>query len=179
MRRKLVGLAVTTLLIAAAARPAAAQARGYVGLGGGVNIPIGDFKDFNKTGWLGELIAGVTGKDGMWGGRIDGMYLHNTFKGGGGATKLFGANADLVVTPGKRPAKVHPYVLGGVGFFNVKNDGVAGSETKFAWNAGAGLQVHTGNKLDVFFEGRFLSISTTGSSIHMIPIAVGLRWGGI
>jgi opacity protein-like surface antigen len=179
MRRKLVGLAVTTLLIAAAARPAAAQARGYVGLGGGVNIPVGDFKNFNKTGWLGELIAGVTGKSGVLGGRIDGMYLHNTFKGGGGATKLFGANADVVWTPGKRPAKMHPYLLGGIGFFNVKNDDVANSETKFAWNAGAGLQVHTGNRMDFFVEGRFLTISTTGNSIHMIPLAIGLRWGGV
>lgn len=180
MSRKVVGFAVTLLLVGAAARPAAAQARGYVGFGAGLSLPVGDFKTCCNLGWLGQVVAGVTGKSGMIGGRIDGMYAANKIKGGSstysaGTFKLFGANADIVLTPGKRPAKVHPYILGGVGFYNAK---VTASETKFAFNIGAGLQIHAGNRMDVFAEGRFISVSTE-TKTNFIPISIGLRWGGI
>ncbi len=59
MRRKLVGLAATALLIAASAQPASAQARGYVGFGAGVTLPLGSFKDEAKLGWLGQVLGGV------------------------------------------------------------------------------------------------------------------------
>jgi opacity protein-like surface antigen len=108
------GLAAAALLMAVTAQNATAQARGYIGFGAGLSLPVGDFKDCCKTGWLGQVIAGVTGASGMIGGRIDGNYIRNSVKGTGGLhSTLLGANLDLVVTPGKRPAKVHPYLLGG------------------------------------------------------------------
>jgi hypothetical protein len=183
MRRKLVGLAVTALLITTAAHPAAAQARGYIGFGAGVSIPVGSFADNYKLGWLGQVIAGVTGANGTIGGRIDGMYAANKLKGATGTTyssttlKLLGVNADLVWTPGQRPAKVHPYLLGGLGFYNSKGGSVG--ETKLAFNLGGGLQIHSGNRMSVFTEARFISIQHKGGSTSFIPISVGLRWGGI
>ena len=178
MRRKLVGLAVTALLITGAARPANAQARGYVGFGAGLSLPVGDFKTCCKLGWLGQVVAGVTGANGVLGGRIDGMYARNSVKGtGGGSLKLLGVNADLVWTPGKRPAKVHPYLLGGLGFFNVKSSGAG--QTKFAFNFGGGLQIHSGDRMSIFTEARFISIKSSGGSTNFIPISVGLRWGGV
>lgn len=178
MRRKVVGLAVAALLITGAARSATAQARGYVGFGAGVALPMGNFKNAVKTGWLGQVIAGVTSANGMLGGRIDGMYIRNSLKGtGGGSTKLLGANLDLVWTPGQRPAKVHPYLLGGVGFFNAKSSGP--SQTKFAFNLGGGLQVHLANRMDFYTELRYISIQTTGGSTGVLPISIGLRWGGV
>ena len=184
MRSKLSGLAVAALLLAGAASPAAAQARGYFGFGAGVSLPIGDFKTEAKLGWLGQVVAGVTAPNGILGGRIDGMYARNSAKGTAGFHfGLFGVNADLVVTPGHRPAKVHPYLLGGLGFYNLKVGGPSGytgtSSTKLAWNLGAGLQIHSGDKMSVFTEARFISILISGGSRNFIPISVGLRWGGI
>ena len=179
MMRKITGLAVTALLLGAVgAKPATAQARGYIGFGGGLAVPTGDFNNCCKTGLLGQVIAGITGPSGVLGGRIDGMYARNNVKspGSGHATHL-GVNADLVWTPGKRPAKMHPYLLGGVGFFNSEFGNF--DETKFAWNAGAGLQVHLGGRMDFFGEARYLSIQTTDGSTNMIPIVIGLRWGGV
>ncbi|HEU5220368.1 MAG TPA: outer membrane beta-barrel protein [Gemmatimonadales bacterium] len=185
MRYRLAGLSVMALLLAGATRPAAAQARGYVGFGAGVSVPLGDFADDYKLGWLGQVVAGVTGASGKIGGRIDGMYARNALKGTGGFhLGLFGANADIVFTPGKRPAKVHPYILGGVGFFNAKLGGPSGytggsSSTDFAWNLGAGIQIHTSSKMDFFTEARFISISSDPSSTNFLPISIGIRWGGI
>ena len=180
MKRVLTGL-VALGLVAGAAAPAGAQARGYVGLGGGLSVPTGDFADGVKTGWLGQLIAGITGPNGRFGGRIDGMYVRHSWEAVDDAsTTLFGANADLVVTPGAEGAKLRPYILGGVGFFNGKQKvgGVSGEgETKFAFNFGAGVNIKAGARMSVFAEGRYISVRTE-DAIGFIPISVGLRWGG-
>ena len=182
MRRLVAGLLVTGLMSAAAV-PASAQARGYVGLGGGLSIPTGDFGDSFKMGWLGQLIAGITAPSGRFGGRIDGMYArHSLDDVDEGSTTMLGANGDLVFSPGSADARVRPYLLGGVGFYNVKGevgdvefDGV----TDFAYNFGAGIRFGGGGgRMSFFVEGRYISIQTEGSSTGFIPISVGIRWGG-
>lgn len=179
MRRKLVGLAVTALLIGGASSPAAAQARGYFGFGAGVSLPVGDFGDCCKTGWLGQVIAGVTSANGMIGGRIDGTFARHSIKSTGtasaGSVKLLGANADLVWTPGSGAKKLRPYLLGGVGFFNAKSSG--DGETNFAFNAGGGLLINAGGQMNFYTEARYISIQGDGST-SFIPISIGLRWGG-
>lgn len=182
MKRIVVTLVATGMLTAALAAPAAAQARGYVGFGAGVSLPTGDFGEGVKTGWLGQVIAGITGANGMLGGRIDGMYVRHSFDGTvDGSTTLLGANADVVLSPGSAGAKLRPYVLGGIGFFNGKSK-VAGvssdGETKFAFNLGGGLTVKAGARMAVFLEARYISVRTEGSSTGFIPISIGLRWGG-
>jgi len=168
MRRTIAGFVATGLLTIGSAAPAAAQARGYVGFGGGLSIPTGNFADAYKSGYVGQVIAGITGANGMLGGRIDGMYVRHSFEGTvDGSTQMLGANADLVVAPGSAGSKLRPYLLGGVGFFNVKDE--LGSveqegETKFAFNVGGGLSVKAGSKMSVFLEGRFISVQTEGNS---------------
>ena len=186
MRRMAVGLLGFTLVLVASATPLAAQkadikARGYFGLGGGLSIPVGDYADVTKTGWVGDVFGGFTTKGGLVGGRLDAMWAQNSNKSGDGHTRLLGANADVVITPGRRPMKVHPYFLAGLGVYNGKSTqtGASGSSTKFAINGGAGVQVHTGHRMDVFLEGRFVTIRTSGTATNFVPIFLGLRWGGI
>jgi opacity protein-like surface antigen len=143
---------------------------------------MGDFGDGYKMGWLGQVVAGITGPNGMLGGRIDGMYIRHSLDGTvDGSTAMLGANGDLVVSPGSADAKIRPYLLGGIGFFNVKSEQGSTefpSDTKFAFNLGAGLRFGGSGRMSFFVEGRYLSIQTEGSSTGMIPIAVGVRWGG-
>lgn len=183
MRRSIAGFIGTGMLTLALAAPATAQARGYVGFGAGLSIPTGDFADNYKSGWLGQVIAGITGANGMLGGRIDGMYIRHSLDTDivDGSVALLGANANLVVSPGSMDAKFRPYLLGGVGFFNAKPevDGDEGEgETKFAFNIGGGFQVKAGSRMAVFLEARYISIRTE-ESIGLIPIAIGLRFGGL
>ena len=183
MRRTIAGLVATGLLTVGLAAPAAAQARGYVGFGGGLSIPTSNFGDVYKTGWLGQVIAGITSANGMLGGRIDGMYVRHSVDApvGEGSVALLGANADLVVSPGNAAAKLRPYLLGGVGFFNSKPEAGStefDSQTKFAFNIGAGLSIKAGAKMSVFLEGRYISVQTDPTSSGFIPIAIGLRFGG-
>jgi len=182
MKRTIAGFVATGMLAVALATPAAAQARGYVGFGGGVSVPTGNFADTYKTGWTGQVIAGITGPNGMLGGRIDGMYVRHSLDGTvDGSTALLGANGDLVLSPGSADAKLRPYLLGGVGFFNVKRklgSTEFPSETKFAFNLGGGVRLAAGSRMSVFLEGRYISVQTEANSTGFIPIAIGLRWGG-
>ncbi|HEX7023282.1 MAG TPA: outer membrane beta-barrel protein [Gemmatimonadales bacterium] len=148
---------------------------------GGLSIPTGDFGDIVKTGWNGQVVAGITGPNGRFGGRIDGLLSRHDWDGVADThTTLLGANADLVVAAGTESAKVRPYALGGVGFFNVKSKSGSVSsdgETKFAFNVGAGLSLKAGERLSFYLEGRYINVQTD-PSIGFIPITVGLRWGG-
>ncbi len=184
MKRMLAGLVASGFLMAAAAAPAAAQARGYIGFGAGAAIPTGSFADGDKLGWLGQVIAGITGPSGRLGGRIDGGYSRHSFKGTtSGHDGLFGANADVVLNFGMTTSKARPYVLAGVGFYNVKSTGTGTasysvSETKGAFNGGAGVNIKTSGNMAVYLEGRFISIRSSPSSLNFVPFSIGLRWGG-
>jgi len=186
MNRLTLAVLTTGILVSVSATPAVAQkkdisARGYFGVGGGLAVPVGDYGNVAKTGWLLDAIGGFTTKRGIVGARADLMWAQNGLKAEDGHERLLGVNADIVLTPGHRPSQWHPYFMGGVGLYNGKDTspGVSGSATKLAINAGAGLQVHTGHRTDIFVEGRFLTIRTAGSPLNLIPITFGIRWGGI
>ena len=184
MKRMLAGVVASGFLMAVAVAPAAAQARGYIGFGAGAAVPVGDFADSDKLGWLGQLIAGITGPSGRLGGRIDGAYSRHSFKGSApGHDGLFGGNADVVLNFGTTASKARPYLLAGVGIYNVKSTGTgtvsySTSETKGAFNGGAGVNIKTRGNMAVFLEGRFVSIRFEGGSLNFIPLSIGVRWGG-
>jgi len=169
----MVGAVVLGSLLAASAPGAAeAQARGYVRLGGGINMPIGDLKDAVKTGWLGQVVGGFKIND-MFGVRVDGSYGQNNEKAPGTEKiKFIGALGDVTLSP-KMSGNISPYVLAGAGFLNSK-DGA--SSTAFAWNAGGGIGFAAGS-LGLYLEARFLSAKKNGVTSNMIPITVGVQFG--
>ncbi len=152
------------------------RARGYIGVGGGLAVPVGDLSDAAKTGWMGQLVGGYTSRGGLLGARIDATYGQNSLKTTGNV-KLVGATGNVVVTPGHRPANIHPYFLAGAGLYRVSSTGGT-AVTKVALNGGGGVQFHMGHRSDLFVEARFLTIRTDGPT-NLIPIIVGFRWGGI
>ncbi len=186
MKRLALAIVGSGILVLATASTLEAQkkdisTRGYFGVGGGLAVPVGTYADVAKTGWLANAIGGFTTRGGIWGARADIMWAQNSLKDAAGHERLLGANVDAVITPGHRPANAHPYFLAGLGVYNAKDTspGLIGSTTRLAINAGAGLQVHTGHRTDVFIEGRFLSIRTSAHAVNLIPITFGIRWGGI
>lgn len=172
MRGKLGAVILGGLLVASAPGLVGAQTRGSVSLGAGVNLPIGDFKDAAKLGWLGQVAGMITFGEGIFGVRVNGTYGQNNFKDevGGGKIKMIGAMGDLVVSP-RMEGNLAPYVLAGAGFVNAKN---GESDTNFGWNAGAGVKAGSG-KVGFYVEARFLSVRSEGHSTNMIPITAGVR----
>ena len=171
-----VGLGVTGILLVSAPRSLTAQMRGFVQIGPGLAIPVGDYKNFVKTGWLAQVAGGIA-TDGIIGGRVSGSFMRNGIKNSDEHVRIIGAMGDLLVSP-KMTGNIAPYLLGGVGFQNRKSSApLSEGETKFAWNAGAGLGLRAGS-VGLFVEARYLSISTAGNNTKLIPISAGIRLGG-
>lgn len=145
------------------------------GVGGGITLPTGDYGTVDKAGWhvLGLIQFPISQSAIHL--RFDALYGSTSHKSGfaSGNTKLAGGTADLLYHFGDPRGSVRPYVLGGLGFFNV-SDG--SSTSKFAFGLGGGILFGVGT-MHAFAEGRYISIQTSGSSLTFIPISVGLMFG--
>lgn len=146
------------------------------GVGGGFTAPLGDASNGLTTG--GHLMATV-GYDrpaSPLGVRADGMYHI-----------IFGANSapDLNLFMGTgnvvynfltaETSRFHPYVIGGAGIYNF--DQGPFNSTDFGLNAGAGVKFNF-RGLRAFAEARFHDVFTDGSDFSMLPISVGVLFGG-
>lgn len=180
---KRMAFGVLALLSVAGVGGLSAQQGFRVGVGGGLVMPMGTYKDFDKLGWLvgGDVTYWLTGTP--VGIRGDVQYSETSEKSGVAAhkTKIIGGLAEVVYAFGTQAAQVRPYILGGVGYYNVKISagGVSASESKVGFGGGAGLafKVGTGDTR-LFVEGKFVSVSTSGNSTTFLPIRAGIRFGG-
>lgn len=174
--------AVAALAILALTATAAQAQSVTIGLGGGATIPTGDFKTAAKTGWHGLANIGYNLPSGL-GFRGDFYYGQNNWKAGiSGKAKLTGGLAN-VTYEFQNAGGIKPYVIGSAGMFNTKGSAsgggvtITGSETKFTFGGGAGVKVKAGPKANVFLEGRYLSVQTSGSKTNFIPVSLGVSFG--
>lgn len=151
----------------------ASQAQ-YVFLGGGASIPMGDFKDFAKTGWMAQAGLGADiGDKGLFI-EAEGFYGKNKHKApdDGDATNIIAGLAAVGYTF-MQEKSVRPYVLGGAGFLMHQFDPAVGdneTETKFAYTGAVGLGFRAGAKVNIWLEARFLGTADT----KVLPIMAGL-----
>jgi hypothetical protein len=145
------------------------------GVGGGITLPTGDYGTSDKAGWhvMGLIQLPISNSPIHL--RFDALYGSTSHKStfGSGNTKLTGATADLLYHLGESRASVRPYIMGGLGIFDV-SDG--SSQSKFAFGLGGGILFGVGT-MHAFAEARYMSVQTSGSSLTFIPISVGLMFG--
>lgn len=154
-----------------------------IGIGGGAQLPTGDYGNFDKMGWLigGDLTYWLTGTP--VGIRADVQYAQTSHKNNvDGNSKVIGGLAEVVYAFGTSAEQLRPYILGGVGYYNVKvtiTGAGSVSESKVGFGGGAGVAFKVGTGSTRFFiEGKFVSVSTSGSSTTFFPLRAGLRFGG-
>jgi len=86
----------------------------------------------------------------------------------------------VVYAFGQTASSARPYILAGLGYYNVKVSvtGASVSESKIGFGGGAGVafKVGTGGTR-VFVEGKYMSVSTSGTKTTFLPIRVGVRFG--
>ena len=172
MRRFVFGCAAIGLL-SLGATVAQAQ-RAHFGLGGGLIVPTGDYNTLDKTGWhvLGKVDIGIPLSP--IGVRVDGVYGQTSHRSPAtGNTKLAGGTADVVWRIPTMVPGFKPYLLAGLGVYNVKTDS---SATKFTWGGGVGTSIGVG-PVHGFAEARYMSIQATGTSLKFLPVTVGLSFG--
>ena len=174
------------LALAIGAQAAQAQAGVSLGLGAGAVVPTGSMADINSMGWTGQTSLRVKPAVSPLGFQVDASYSRMGFDSDlidGHTSTLAGTANAVFAFPSAAVAR--PYLIGGVGVYNMKATvgDVSGSDTKFGANAGAGFDLKLGSAA-LYAEGRFHAIfkggfdTETGDEAtgYMIPLTVGLRW---
>lgn len=179
---KRVALSLVALISIAGAGSLSAQGVRF-GIGGGLLLPMSDYKTGDKAGFL-------VGADGTYwltssplGIRVAASYSQTSEKSGVPAhkTKMIGGMGELVYAFGPKASPARPYVFGGIGLFNVKVSAAAGdtSETKVGFGGGAGLAFKLGTgSTRLFVEGRYMTVKAFAVTLPSLGVTAGLRFGG-
>ena len=186
MKRFTMVLAAIALCVAAAS-PVMAQAKAgslRYGVSAGLLMPMGTYSDGDKLGFVGGVGATYWLAGQPIGIRADLSYSqtsHDEAVSVAGHTKIMGGMASVVyaLNPASAPARI--LLNAGLGFYNVKVDATgfgSASESKIGFGGGAAVAFKLGTgSTRLIVASRFTSISTSGQSISMLPITVGLSFG--
>jgi opacity protein-like surface antigen len=143
------------------------------GLGLGATMPMGDYGDLDKMGIniLGVFETPIANSPLYL--RVDGIYSSTSHEGVSGSTSVLGGNASALYHFSAPAAQARPYILGGLGFYNVD---AGDSETKIGYGLGGGITFNLAG-FNAFAEARYLSVQTSDFSTNFVPITVGLMFG--
>ena len=180
----------TTLLVTALALmlvvPQAQAAKGewMIDFNGGAALPMSDFKDAAKVGFMGGVGAGYMVTDAVCIG-ADGSYIKNDASDDlnaaiSPATAKFsmiqgGAHAKYMF-PMSGESKISPYAVVGLGLYNLKTkvelSGASAdtSVNKFGGRGGLGLSYKASENVGIGVESTFHLISTEGTSTKFIGV---------
>jgi opacity protein-like surface antigen len=177
------GLLVAVLAVMAVAQAQAAKGEWNIGLNAGTGIPMSDYKDLAKLGFMGGVGFDYMATENFALG-VDGSFTSNsgsddlealaTIAAGTPTTAKFtllqgGAHARYLF-PMASESSISPYILGGVGIYNVKgkyegsnttfNTANETSDSKLGVRGGLGLMYKTSEKVGIGVEGAFHWINT-------------------
>ena len=153
------------------------QTEGFrFGLGVGATMPLGDYGSLDKTGLnlLGVFETPLSNSPVYL--RLDGIYSSTAHEGTTGSTGILGGNVSALYHFSAPNAQARPYILGGLGIYNVDPGAGGDSQTKLGYALGGGVTFTVGG-LNAFAEARWASIQTSGSSTTFVPLTVGLMFG--
>ena len=171
--RKILSAFVLGAAIVASASTAEAQRPFTVGLSAGASIPLSDLSDTHKVGYNAAAHLGINMPASAVGFRLEGFY--NKFAAQDDLLdsdrRIAGGNVNI--TYAFSGTGMRPYVIGGVGSYNVKDDG-GPSSTEFGINAGVGAKFQLSG-LGTFVEARLHTISGE-PQLQFIPITFGIEF---
>ncbi len=174
MRRILSAFVVGAALVAGAST-AEAQRPFTVGLSAGAAIPLSDLSDSHKVGYNAAAHLGINMPASPVGFRLEGFY--NKFAGQDEGVftnedvRIAGGNVNITYAFGG--LGLRPYVIGGVGSYNIKADG-GESRTDFGINAGVGAKFQLSG-LGTFVEARLHTVSGD-PQLQFVPITFGIEF---
>jgi hypothetical protein len=178
MKRTSLG-ALAVAIALCAAMPLRAQliqrSEGFrFGLGLGATLPMGDYGKADKMGIniLGVFETPLAHSPLYL--RADGIYSSTSHDGVSGTTGILGGTVSALYHFSAPAAQARPYVLGGLGIYNV--DFGANSETKIGYALGGGVTFSLAS-LGAFAEARYVSVKTSNFTTTFVPLTVGLMFG--
>jgi opacity protein-like surface antigen len=166
-----------------------------VGVGGGVTVPVSDARDAFKDGvnGTGFVLVHLPSLPALrfalsydrFSLKSLGTLTPGTGEDEAGHSQILGGTVGLKLH--LLPGPVRPFVMAGVGAFNVQqlvnaaNGSTTTSDTNFGVDGGAGLEIKLG-RLSAFAEGRIQNVYTKNSglinksSIQSVPVSFGLMF---
>jgi len=181
MFRKASLLVAVLAVMAVVPQAHAAKGEWNIGLNAGTGIPISDYKDAAKLGFMGGVGFDYMATENFAVG-VDGSFTSNSGSDDleAGLTTLAGTPVTAKFTllqggaharylfPMASESSISPYILGGAGIYNVKaklessNASYNGddSSSKFGVRGGLGLMYKTSEKVGIGVEGAFHWINT-------------------
>jgi hypothetical protein len=177
---------VVVLVVTARSRSAAAQGV-TVSVGGGAALPLGTLNTVTDAGAHGLAAVSIAPANLPVSIRIDGMYNHfglSSSVGIDGHFRVFHGTANAVYRfPAGETSTIRPYLIGGLGVYNYKFIADVPEHlqdedhTDLGLNGGAGADFVVG-ALGVFAETRYHGVFSKGNNVELLPITVGIRFGG-
>ncbi len=175
-----------------------AQAQGAVmpshpvafGVVGGATLPTGNLSDIAKTGWHAGGVVEFSVPMIPVGLKADVMYhgLGEKDQSGVKTSVITGTINGMFMVPMSSMGTVKPYVIAGVGAYNLRSklqDGDTQSATKFGINGGAGVEFGLSG-LATYIEARYHyifsaygsndSYGPSSSAAAFVPISVGIMF---
>ncbi len=166
-------------------------------VGGALSLPNApdDFKNSFKTGYHGLVGLGYKMGPGF---QLVGKAEYHNFsfdfadlsglEGGNSRVWMFGGDGRLAL--GLPAAPIRPFGFVGLGIANVKrsefdgpltltaalNDALPDAQNKVYYNIGGGVELKFGPSLNLFVQGRYVSVATEGDNTTFVPITVGLKF---
>jgi opacity protein-like surface antigen len=178
-----IGLAVVVAILLSATTGVAQGVR--FGVGAGVLLPVGDYHSLDNPGWIAGADITYWFSSGTIAIRAEGSYSRTNGRTGsccvpGRKTAFAGGMVDVVYAFGRTADRIRPYVLAGVGLYNVRFSApgfTPSSDTKLGFGGGAGVAYRVGTgSTRVFLESKVTDV-TSGVDLVSVPIRVGLRFG--
>ena len=183
-------LALVALPVLARAQPSSDQHMFRLGVAGGVIVPTSNASNALKTGvhaqafGLINLLPGFPLRLNLGYQKLDLKTLLATAQQAAipsGTTTILAGTAGTQIS--LLPGPVRPYLVAGVGGFNVKNtinnaSAVSPSQFKFGIDGGAGIAISLG-RLSAFIEGRVQNIYTDSGAVRLkniqaVPVSFGI-----
>jgi outer membrane protein with beta-barrel domain len=176
MKKLSSGLAALALVFGASALPAQSSKTASVGIAAGAALPFGDYADTNNSGYNGTVFLGVTPYGSPIGIRLDGMYNKFSGKEGFPDDRIIAGSANVVFNlPG---VGIRPYLIGGVGYYNLKQDdefAPTDDLNKVGFNGGAGAAFPLSG-FSAFLEARlhYVPLDDPSVSPTFVPVTFGI-----
>ena len=172
--RRILSVATLAAALAVSAGVAQAQKPVSIGVSGGIAVPLSDLGDTHDMGYNGAAHLSFAMPASPLSFRAEGFY--NNFSGKDGTIpvpdmKIVGGAVNILYNFGG--VGIRPYVIGGVGSYNVKLDG-GNSSTELGINAGFGAKFMLGT-LATFAEARLHTVSGD-DQLQFIPVTFGIEF---
>jgi len=157
---------------AQAAAPAAASVKPITfGIKAGGSIPVSDFSDNAKTGYLLGAQVGLATAALPVTFRVDADFSQYTAKGSSSDKgQIWGFTGNVLYNL-PISSSVTPYAIAGAGMYTSKSVGPHSND--FGFNVGGGVKIPLSG-FNTFIEARYTRINTTGQATQFVPIYVGV-----